>query len=368
MKTILKILALCPCLWIVGCEKEEVNPEEELPQNCNVIEVSGTINQPTVWEAGNVYVINGANVSVRSVLTIKPGVIVKLKDASIDVVGGKIIAIGTAEKRIVFTSLADDRYCGDNNSDGNATTPAKGDWQQLYLNGTTETIFQYVDILYAGQNRGGFYNAVKISGPSSVSFTFDNCRVAHTMFNNNASYDRSCAFYGTSYMNDPTVSKFTNNVFYDNGKPIQLNAYYTLDPSNKFHNPENPTQVNTHNGIYLHYSSGGFDVTVNWNNTEVPYVLDEYLQVHSSSTINIGSGAIVKFKRSSAGLQRQAPQNINLHPTAILTSYKDDAHGGDTNGDGSNSSPIKGDWLGLRNAYSNTPYWEQGSTILYSTN
>src|SRR5690606_4531963 len=84
--------------------------------------------------------------------------------------------------------------------------------------------------------------------------------------------------------------------------------------------------------------------------------------------INIGSGAIVKFKRSSAGLQRQAPQNINLHPTAILTSYKDDAHGGDTNGDGSNSSPLKGDWLGLRNAYSNTPYWEQGSTIVYSTN
>src|SRR5690606_37520202 len=101
---------------------------------------------------------------------------------------------------------------------------------------------------------------------------------------------------------------------------------------------------------------------------KVPYVLDEYHQVHSSSTINIGSGAIVKFKRSRAGLQRQAPQNINLHPTAILTSYKDDAHGGDTNGDGSNSSPIKGDWLGLRNAYNTNPHWEQGPTILYATN
>src|SRR5690606_29208183 len=148
---------------------------------------------------------------------------------------------------------------------------------------------------------------------------------------------------------DPTVSKFTNNVFYDNGKPIPVTAYYTLDASNKTNNPEKPTQVNTHDGTDLHYSSGDFDVTENWNNTEVHYVLDEYQRAPSSSTISIGSGAIVKFKRSSAGLQRQAPQNINLHPTAILTSYKDDAHGGDTNGDGSNSSPIKGDWLGLRN-------------------
>lgn len=357
------------CLFILGlssCSKDDILPDEEQPQSCNVIPVSGSIEEPTVWTEGNVYVINGSNVSIRSVLTIEPGVTVKLKDAQLNVVGGKILAVGTAQKRIVFTSLADDRNCGDTNGDANATRAAKGDWQVIYLNGTTETTFKYVDIFYAGQNSGGFYNAVKVSGPSSVSFTFDNCRIAHTMSNNSASFDNSCAFYGSSSMSDPTVSKFTNNVFYDNGKPLQLNAYYTLDPSNKFHNPENPAETNTHNGIYLHHSSGGQGVTANWNNTEVPYVLDEWLQVHSSSTVTIDADVVVKFKRPSAGLQRYVPQNIVLSSSAILTSYKDDAHGGDTNGDGDGSSPTKGDWKGFYNQDNNR--YEQGANILYAEN
>lgn len=351
-------------LWMVSCEKNNPSPDEVVPQNCNVILVEEDIKEPTTWIYGNVYVITN-NLSVRNVLTIEPGVIIKLKDASIDVVGGKILAVGTAQKRIVFTSFADDSYCGDNNLDGPATKPAKGDWQQIYLNGTTETTFKYVDILYAGQNRGGSSNAVRIAGRNSVSFTFDNCRIAHTMYTE-SSYDSSCAFYGTSSMSDATVSKFTNNVFYDNGKPLYINAYYNLDPSNKFHNLENPSQVNTHNGIYLNHS--GLDRTVSWNNTEVPYVLDEYCQVFGASTINIEANVVVKFKRSSAGLQRSAAQNIKLHATAILTSYRDDVNGGDTNGDGSISSPTKGDWLGFRNNFSGNPHFQQGSNILYATN
>lgn len=363
----LVFLLLAACLF-AACSTEDdgiENPEEPIAF-CNIIEVSGNITEPTVWEEGYVYVINGSTVTVRSVLTIEPGVVVKIKDASIDVVGGKILAVGTPENRIVFTSLGDDRFCGDTNGDATATVPSKGDWEQIYLNGTTETSFKYVDIFYAGQNRGGYSNAVKISGPNSVSFTFDNCRIAHTMHNNNASYDSSCAFYGSSYMNDATVSKFTNNALYDNGKPLQLNFYYNLDPSNKFHNPEDPSQTNTHNGIYLHHSSGGFDVSVNWDNTEIPYVIDESHQVHPSATINIGPNAIVKFKRPGTGLSRQSPQNINIHSTAFLTSYKDDVHGGDTNGDGNNSNPNNGDWEGVYNQYDQT--YEQGPNILYAEN
>ncbi len=353
-------------LIIIGlssCEKSEVNPIDQ-PQSCNVIEVKGKIDQATTWKAGNVYVLDGSNLRIEAVLTIEAGVTVKLKDARIDVVGGKIIAVGTAQKRIVFTSIADDRYCGDSNGDGNATSPAKGDWTGIYLNGTTETIFQYVDIFYSGKNSGGSSNAFRISGPNSVSFTFDNCRIAHTLYTE-SSYDSSCAFHGSSAMSDSKVSKFTNNVFFDNGKPLFINAYYNLDSSNKFHNPDNPSQANTHNGIYLDFS--GLDRTVTWSNTEVAYVLDEYCQVFGASTINIGPNVVVKFKRSSAGLQRNAPQNINLHNTAILTSYRDDAHAGDTNGDGNISSPIKGDWNGFYNAYNPRGY-VQGANILYATN
>lgn len=350
----------------ISCEKEDL-PNEEEPESCNVVEVTENITSPTVWTEGNVYVINGRNISVRSVLTIEPGVRVKLKDARIDVVGGKILAVGTPQKRIVFTSLADDRYCGDTNGDGNATQPAKGDWRQIYLNGTTETTFQYVDIFYAGQNVGGSSNAVRISGPNSVSFTFDNCRIAHTLYTN-SSYDSSCAFYGSSSMKDATVSKFTNNALYDNGKPIYFSSFYTLDTSNKFHNPENPSQANTHNGIYLAFTGSPSGTTVNWNNTEVPYVLDEWCQVFDPAIINIDANVVVKFQRTSAGLQRNTPQNVNLHATAILTSYKDDASGGDTNGDGDASSPVEGDWQGFYSRFTGNPYYESGPNIRYAAN
>lgn len=330
---------------------------------CDTLEVSGSIKEPTVWKEGFVYVINGFDLRVESVLTIEPGVIVKIKDARITVVGGKIIAKGTADKRIVFTSLADDRYCGDTNGDGPATKPAKGDWVEISLNGTTGTVFQYVDIFYAGQNSGGNNRAVDISGPNSVSFTFDHCRIAHTLYLPGSS---SYAFYGSTSMKDASVSVFTNNALYDNGRPIYFNAFYTLNESNVFHNPEKPSEKNTHNGIYLY--GHVLDATVTWGHTEVPYVVAQSYQVYNAATINIEAGVIVKFMRTGDYLSRSAPQNILVDPAAILTSYKDDEHGGDTNGDGNNSSPAKGDWEGLYNNYGGSPYWEQSPNILYAEN
>src|SRR5690606_32277365 len=121
-----------------------------------------------------------------------------------------------------------------------------------------------------------------------------------------------------------SISIFTNNALYDNGKPLQINAYYTLDPSNKFHNPEVPSQKNSHNGIYLHESgSGPADSSVIWNNTEVPYVLDANMhQLHPSSTIFIDPNVIVKFKNPGDGINSRYG-NVHLDPAAFFTSYKD---------------------------------------------
>src|SRR5690606_16471948 len=265
---------------------------------------------------------------------------------------GKILAEGSAEKRIVFTSLADDRYCGDTNADVMASKPEKGDWVSLDLSGTIGSVFKYVDIFYAGQNSGGTNRAVSIGWSQSASFTFDHCRIAHTL---DGTRSDSQAFYGSSAMADASISKFTNNALYDNGKPIYFNAFYTLDPSNVFHNPADPTIKNKHNGIYLYGTV--LDKTVNWHIKEVPYVVNQYYQVYNSATINIGPDVIVKFMSTSAGLHRNSPQNINLHSTAILTSYKDDTRGGDTNADGNSTKPVKGDWTGFRNAFSGNPSW-----------
>lgn len=328
---------------------------------CNVVTIStSSITSPTIFTVGNVYVINGT-LSVNSTLTIEPGVILKFTiNGNINVENnGKIIADGDANNRIIFTSIADDSYCGDTNGDGNATVPQKGDWLNLYLNGGTGNSFKYCDFLYAGANDGGYRCAVVVSvaGPS---FTFDNCTFAHTQTASN--FTAQFAFYAGSYMSNPAVSVFTNNVFYDNNVPIYLSATYSINSNNTYSNPLNPAQKNTRNCIWM-YPDAGTNIAVTCNETEVPYVMDGYLQ-KSTGSMSIGAGVVMKFPTGNTfGLNIAS---LTLNPSAFLTSLKDDIHGGDTNGDGNATAPAAGDWYGYWNW--TTSAWVNGANILYAAN
>ena len=327
---------------------------------CTIVNVTTGITTPTTWTTGNVYVIN-SSVTVTSTLSIQPGVVIKLGLAGNIRVNnsGKILAEGTATNRVIFTSLADDSVCGDTNGDGTTTTPQKGDWLNLYLNGGTGHIFKYCDFRYAGANDSGYRCAVLISVAGS-SFTFDNCVFAHTA--NGTNFSAQFAFFGGSYMSDPAVSVFTNNVFYDNNTPIYLNCTYSINSNNSYSNPANPAQKNTKNCIWMYVDSSN-STAINYSETEVPYVMDGGLQ-KSAGSVTIAAGVTVKFPQGNIyGLN---VINLTLNPTAFLTSIKDDVHGGDTNGDGNATAPAANDWNGYWNR--NTNAYVQGPNILYAAN
>jgi hypothetical protein len=316
---------------------------------CNVINVNPTnvgiaISTPTTWTAGNVYLVS-KEVTVSSTLTIQPGTVIKLNGGNFRTSGsGKIIANGTATNRIVFTSFADDSVCGDSNGDGAITTPQKGDWVNINLNGGTNHIFKYCDFLYAGANDAGYNVIINVTN-SGNQFTFDHCVFAHCKNAASSSSQAGSAISGAGNINDPSISVFTNNAIFDCDKPMYISEGYTLATSNIFHNPNNPAEKNKRNGIFM--TSGGFSLdTVTWGITEVPYVLEAYSQYSSPKTVNILANVVVKFPGSSFGISYKV-NTLNLNPSAILTSYKDDAAGGDTNGDGNSSLPANGDWDGL---------------------
>lgn len=328
---------------------------------CPVVNVSANITTATTWTAEKVYMVTGI-ISVSAVLTIEPGTVIKLNGGSIDIIGsGKILANGTTSNRIVFTSYADDSFCGDSNSDGTASSPQKGDWTSLYLNGGTGNSFKYCDFLYAGKDDGGYNNCVLIS-VAGTSFEFDNCTFAHTLSGSGSS---AFVFHGGSYMESNTISKFTNNAFYDNDRPMFINTYYNLSTTNIFHNPSNVNQKNTRNGIWL-YNTTNQGATITFGVTEVPYVISAFFNGGGSGAtdvVNVSANVIIKFENTSAGISKSSSRQVNLNASAILTSIRDDARGGDTNGDGAASSPGNGDWDGYY-SYITTSYLT-GANIFY---
>ncbi len=299
-----------------------------------------TVNGAITWDTTGIPIVLTLGVEVEGALTIKPGVIVKFPaNAYIGVTAnGTIIANGTATNRIIFTSIKDDIHGGDNNGDAAASTPARSDWGQIRTEGNNSS-FTYCDILYS---EGG---VVISHSKATISY----CRFAH----NKNGLDLSSATTGTVWLSD---------TLFDNETPVFANGDININASNIFHDPAGISPLNTYQGIFMGYVS--VNNSVNWNSSEVGLVFDNYLEVNS--TLTLGANTILKFKAYAAA-SIDANGSIPGFSGAIFTSYKDDAQGGDANGDGTATSASAGDWDGVRSDSAND--WLHSSAhanILYA--
>lgn len=101
-----------------------------------------TIYSDETW-SGNILVTRSITISKGVTLTILPGTIVKFKhyrgykspDARLSIfIGGTIKALGAPNQQIWFTS--------------DAEPPINGDWDGIYMNGTTDSVFNYTIVEY----------------------------------------------------------------------------------------------------------------------------------------------------------------------------------------------------------------------------
>src|SRR5262249_47682286 len=80
------------------------------------------------------------------------------------------------------------------------------------------------------------------------------------------------------------------------------------------------------------------------------YIVSNTVIVPSGITLTINPGTVVKFA-SGAGLNVQTGGTLNslgsLVQPITFTSLADDTAGGDSNNDGSDTSPNPGDWVGI---------------------
>ncbi len=80
-----------------------------------------------------------------------------------------------------------------------------------------------------------------------------------------------------------------------------------------------------------------------------PYLLASGFSVPSGVTLTIEAGTVIKVAQGryfdiGGKLVCQGTADLPV----IITSERDDRHGGDTNGDGDNTRPLPGDWQGIR--------------------
>lgn len=117
---------------------------------------------------------------------------------------------------------------------------------------------------------------------------------------------------------------------------------------------ENSLSRNAKNAIFL---TGNVTASTSWEHRGYPIVLlSGAVNVNSGATLTLGPGLVLKGEppggllRIDGNLQAQGTQADPI----TFTSVKDDSVGGDTNGDGSATTPAGGDWKGI--------YFNQGSS------
>jgi len=328
----------------------------------NGILLTGALGMDTTL-AGNpdfAYVIYGVTVNSGSTLTVQPGAVVKFRETTNGTlaVNGSLMVPGTETAQVTFTSLNDDSVAGDTNNNGTATSPAPGNWNSIAVSATGTANLAYAAVRYGGY----YWCGVNCYGENAAlrvydggSLTLDHGNIANSGGNGVAVNPSATtqltvthSTIGSSGLNGINATgisgnqiTITDNVFTGNVYEAVYLAFTGGAVSNLGGNTGTGNGVN---GILL-TGTLGMDTTLA-GNPDFAYVIYG-VTVNSGSTLTVQPGAVVKFRESTNGtLLINGILNVpgTVDSAVTFTSLNDDTVAGDTNNNGSATSPAAGDW------------------------
>jgi len=289
--------------------------------------VSGILTTNTTWTLTNSpYVLTGdVTVNPGVTLTIEAGVVVKFTTIFEELrIRGKISAVGTSSDSIVFTSYKDDAHGGDTNGDGAASTPAAQDWGRVFFETGSDPTSQFSFCLFS---YGGWSNSGMLSLEESANV------------NNNLFWRGA----GGLLLEENAAPSIQNNGFEElSGFPIYMTpsanpSFSTNSFSQNSFDAVNILSRNYDNATYTLKKPSGFGLP-DW-----AYVITSFQNVRfrNNAILNIDPGVVIKMADGFSNLQIDGIGNFNGSATdsVIFTSLTDDSYGGDSNTDGSSSSP-----------------------------
>ncbi|MEK7117775.1 MAG: right-handed parallel beta-helix repeat-containing protein, partial [Patescibacteria group bacterium] len=353
-----------------------------LPTSADTV-ISSPISIDTVWTASSSpYIIDSSFLILAGVtLTIEPGVVVKAKITGLEGpnIRGTLVARGTNEAPIIFTSFNDSEA---------------GEWQGLYFKEGSVGDFEHIILRYSGYGGYGYGNFVGIENDGGAL----NIKNSHIHDNYKILFDWGTGYYtagigirnkGELSMSDSTVGQhlygilsetgtttIINNIFQNNsGQGIDMRGPEPLTLLNNVFVGNKKTAYIDASKHFIHsgntsadLTKKGFEMTgvliqdITLHSADLPIIISGGLTIPVGQTLTIAPGTVIKLDSwpSFGSITAQgALKSLGTKDQPIyFTSIKDDAIGGDTNGDATTTSPAVKDW--------NAIYLENGSKADFS--
>jgi len=311
------------------------------------IAVDSRLSQQTVAGYANItYLLQNGHITMNSpaTLTVDPGVVVKFQGYYVGLtINGALVADGTPGSPIVFTSYRDDLYGNppDTNGDGSTTTPAVQDWGHIRFGDTSNDATCILD------NCRVSYGAYIYPDPSALvwcvnaSPTISSCTISKSYWGIRLDGNSAPPITGNTIQNcnygpiamsvqaDPTI---TGNTFLTNGyngigllgETMSQSSVLKYRPTVTFPPPNQTT-------VFAYIPTGTITIPAGVTLSIQPQVV---IKPGNTTTVFDVSGALNVVGGTGTG-------------RVVFTSVKDDAWGGDTNSDGSATSPGVNDWGNL---------------------
>jgi hypothetical protein len=294
-----------------------------------VLVVGGSISANTTW-SGTIHVTGDVTVQPGVVLTLQPGAVIKFGQGRYLLARGSLMADGDSASPITFTSVNDDSV-GVDVSGAGASTPSRGEWNGVYFDGGSDaSVLDEVVLKYAGSDAN--WGALNVRGSSPM---IEDALISEVA-------GRGVVISAGA----PTMTRVavTNagGVAFDaglatGGQFVALSASAT--GGNYFRLPGGDV-------------AGGVGDNRVWNYGGLPLHLSAGVRVFNSASLTIAAGQIVKMNSTaisvfnSSGAGRLIVEGTPQAPV-VFTSLFDDSAGGDSNGDGSATTPARGQWGGI---------------------